>query len=87
MYQISAYTLNHIKIVLDVLHKYDPIGVATVGNESEYEPEAIDIGNKCSVVTTEYLALYIRDCFNFWFNEKLNLELCEKMAKEIKEKI
>ena len=58
MYQLSDYTLNHIKIVLDVLHKYDPIGVATTINESEYEPEAIDIGNKCGMVTTEYLSIY-----------------------------
>ena len=82
MYQISDYRLNHIRIVLDVLNKYDPMGAALVGS-NEYEIEAIDIGGRATAVEG-YLATYIQDSFWFWFEVTLGMDLCLKMAKRLK---
>ena len=86
MYQISDYYLNHIRIVLDVLNKYNPIGLATFVGSTEYEIEAIDIGGRASAAEG-YLATYIQDSFWFWFEATLDIDLCLEMAKEIKERI
>lgn len=89
MYQMSDYILDHIRIVMGILNKYDPMGIAII-DESEYEIEAIDIGNRASVLQTDCLAEYIRSVFTFWFDKSLwtlNEETCLEMAKEIKEKI
>ena len=86
MYQISDYNLNHIRIVLDVLNKYDPMSLSTLIGSNEYEIEAIDIGGRATAVEG-YLTTYIQDSFWFWFEATLDIDLCLKMAKEIKEKI
>ena len=87
MYQLSDYVSNNIKITLDVLNKYDPIGIATTVNESEYEMEAIDIGNRAGIITIECLTRYIGEVFLFWFDEAPKAEICLHMALEINERI
>ena len=87
MYQISDFILNSIRATLDVLNKYDPMGIATTAGEGEYEMEAIDIGNRANISSVHYLTTYIEKVFLFWFEEVLEKEMCQEMAKEIKEKI
>jgi len=86
MYQISGNDLNCIRIILDVLNKYDPMGLATFIGSEEYSIEAIDIAGRASAVEG-YLATYIQDSFWFWFEATLDIDLCLEMAKEIKERI
>jgi hypothetical protein len=40
---MSDYITNRIEIVLDILNKYDPVGLCKLTSKTEYEPEAIEI--------------------------------------------
>ena len=82
-YTISNYILNNIRITLNVLNKYDPMGLATLVGSNEYEVEAIDIGVKAGAITSKYLAECIRESFYFWFSIKIDKEICQKIARDI----
>ena len=88
MFQISDFNLKHIEIILNVLNKYDPIGIIIlIADNKEYEVEAIDIGIRANVLTLDYLTSHIEEVLYFWFHEHISKKLCLDMAKEIKEQI
>ncbi len=77
------------KIVYNAIEKYDPIGIAYL-TENEYEPEAIDITNRCCVLSEEDLYQYTKDVFEFWFGKNLSAnkdDIYRYIAREIKSKL
>ena len=83
MYQIPEYKIQQINIVLNILNKYDPIGIITLVNKHEYSIEAIDIANRCNILSLDRLAKYIQEVFKFWFEIEVSDEKSLKIAEEI----
>ncbi|WDC85108.1 DUF1871 family protein [Caloramator sp. mosi_1] len=71
--------------VKDIVNKYDPMGIYLGFNEDEYEPEIIDILNRCkSIKDFEKFKGEIINIFAYWFNRALiNDEDIYKMAKDL----
>jgi len=87
MYQISEYHSDRIEAVLNILAKYDIMGIGDYCSKDEYEIEAIEIANRSEITTLEELSLYIKEVFKFWFNEDVNKLLCDEIADDIREQL
>ena len=74
-------------VVLDILAKYDPVGLADLCGKNEYSIEAIDIANRAGVLEVDDLAEWCKEVFLFWFSKCGNNVNWHDMATEIKEKI
>lgn len=77
------------KIVYNVIEQYDPIGIAWCA-EDEYKAEAIEIANRCIVLSKEELFEYIKEVFEFWFGGNLASDkddIYKNIADEIKSKL
>ena len=87
-YTISNFNLCKIKIVLDILNIYDPVGMGNLVGENEYEIEAMEIANRSFILCIDELSQYIQDVFKFWYGgEIIDDSICFNIAKDIKAKI
>lgn len=74
-------------VVLDILAKYDPVGLIDWCGRNEYSIEAIDIANRADVLEVDDLAEWCKEVILFWFSEYGDSVNWHDMATEIKEKI
>jgi hypothetical protein len=71
--------------VKDIVNKYDPINLLKCGApEDEYEPEVIDILNRCHFLRKEIILEEVEQIFIHWFTLPLyNEKTLKKMCNEL----
>lgn len=73
-----------IDCILQVINKYDPINITPFAPEDEYYQEAALIESELRTRNdyTEF-EYYIHELFIHQFGEKIEMNICKKMSKEI----
>jgi len=75
---------NNIEIVLDVLKKHDPYGLADLCGRNEYDIEAKEIAKYVNKLNAEELAEKCKEIFTIWLYPKDINHIWLSVAKDIK---